>query len=75
MRRAAAVMFQAARAPVPCVIWDMSDGGARLAIARPIAELPSAFSLLLTKDGRLRRNCEVVWTDPQFVGVKFISTG
>jgi len=40
MRRAAAVVLQAAGNPVRCVIWDMSDGGARLAIAHPAAELP-----------------------------------
>lgn len=73
MRRAAAVVLQAAGNPVRCVIWDMSDGGARLAIAYPTAELPCTFSLLLMKDASVRRNCEVVWTDSRFVGVKFIS--
>ena len=73
MRRAAAVVLQAAGNPVRCVIWDMSDGGARLAIAHPAAELPRTFSLLLMKDAGVRRNCEVVWTDGRFVGVKFIS--
>jgi PilZ domain len=73
MRRAAAVVLQAASTPVRCVIWDMSDGGARLAIAHPITELPRKFSLLLTKESSVRRNCEVVWTDDRFVGVKFIS--
>lgn len=73
MRRAAAVILQAAGDPVRCVIWDMSDGGARLAIAYPAAELPRTFSLLLMKDASVRRNCEVVWTDRRFVGVKFIS--
>jgi PilZ domain len=73
LRRGAVVVLQTARTPVRCVIWDMSDGGARLAIAHPTAELPSTFSLLLTRDARVRRNCEVVWTDTRFVGVKFIS--
>jgi hypothetical protein len=73
MRRGAAIMLQAASTPVACVIWDMSDGGARLAIAYPTAKLPRTFSLLLTKDASLGRNCEVVWTDDRFVGVKFIS--
>lgn len=73
MRRAAAVILQAAGNPIRCVIWDMSDGGARLAIAHPAAALPRTFSLLLMKDAGVRRNCEVVWTDSRFVGVKFIS--
>jgi hypothetical protein len=75
MRRAAVVVLQAARTPVGCVIWDMSDDGARLAIAHPIAELPRTFGLLLTKDASVRRNCEVVWTDGRFVGVKFVTDG
>ena len=73
MRRAAAVVLQAAESPVRCVIWDMSDGGARLAIAYPAAALPRTFSLLLMKDAGVRRTCEVVWTDSRFVGVRFIS--
>ena len=71
LRRAAAVVMPAASTQVRCVIWDMSDGGARLAIACPMAELPQAFTLLLTKDASVRRNCQVVWTDSRFVGVKF----
>jgi PilZ domain-containing protein len=73
MRHAGSVVLPAAWTPVRCVIWDMSDGGARLAIAYPTADLPHTFTLLLTKDAKVRRNCEVVWTDSRFVGVKFVS--
>lgn len=73
LRRAAMVSFGQAGTAVPCVIWDMSDGGARLAIARPIADVPRHFMLLLTKDGSVKRVCEVVWTDTRYVGVKFVS--
>jgi hypothetical protein len=72
MRRAAAVIFSPRTRPVPCVIWDMSEGGGRLAIAHPTAELPTKFVLLLTKDATVRRSCEVVWTDSRFAGVKFV---
>ena len=73
MRRAAVVVLDTAQIPLRCVIWDMSDGGARLAVACPSAQLPRTFTLLLTKDASVRRNCQVVWTDSQFVGVKFVS--
>lgn len=73
MRRAAVVVLKTAQIPLRCIIWDMSDGGARLAIACPRAQLPRTFTLFLTKDARVRRNCEVVWADSQFVGVKFVS--
>jgi hypothetical protein len=71
MRRAATVSFGAARAPVDCVIWDMSEGGARLAVALPLAELPPRFTLNLFKDCAVQKDCEVVWSDKRFVGVKF----
>ena len=70
MRRAAAVVLGDQLA-VQCIIWDMSGSGARLAVPRP-GDLPHTFSLLLTKDGSVRRNCEIVWMDTRFVGVKFV---
>jgi PilZ domain len=69
-RRAATVSFGAEKLPVTCVIWDISEGGARLALAHP-ANLPHRFTLNLFRDGSVRRDCEVVWVDGQFVGVRF----
>jgi PilZ domain-containing protein len=71
MRRAALVLYADGQTG-PCVIWDMSDGGARLAIARPTAGLPQRFTLLLKRDGSVTRTCEVIWTDTRYVGVRFI---
>jgi len=71
MRRAALVLHANGQV-APCVIWDMSVGGARLAIAHPSGDVPLRFTLVLTKDGSDRRNCEVVWTDARYVGVKFV---
>jgi hypothetical protein len=74
MRRAAAVIFGAHEPSAHCVIWDMSDGGARLTVARPIATLPHTFTLALaaTRNGSIKRKCEVVWTDARYIGVKFV---
>jgi hypothetical protein len=72
-RRAATVSFGADKPTVPCVIWDISDGGARLAVGHALADLPRQFTLNLFKDGSVKRDCEVVWTDSKFVGVKFTS--
>jgi hypothetical protein len=71
-RRSATVSFGPETPPVTCVIWDISEGGARLAIARPSADLPRHFTLNLYKDGSVQWTCEVVWIDARFVGVKFI---
>jgi hypothetical protein len=35
--------------------------------------LPHHFTLNLFKDGSVKRDCEVVWIDTRFVGVKFTS--
>jgi hypothetical protein len=70
-RRAAEVSFGEGEPAVRCVIWDMSDGGARLAVARPLADLPPTFTLVLPNDAK-HRKCQVVWTDKRYVGVKFI---
>jgi PilZ domain len=71
MRRAALVLHANGQA-APCVIWDMSAGGARIAIAHP-TDAPLWFTLVLTKDGGDRRYCEVVWMDARYVGVKFVA--
>lgn len=72
VRRAARVTFGTAARSIACVIWDLSEGGGRLAVAHPTADLPHHFRLLLSKDATVARRCEVVWTDRRFVGVKFI---
>ena len=70
MRRTAEVLFGPNELPILCVIWDMSESGARLAAARPLMNLPPSFTLLL--EGKVQRKCEVVWTDARYVGVKFV---
>lgn len=70
MRRAAEVLFGSDEPRTRCVIWDISEGGARLAVAYPIMNLPPRFTLLL--EGKIQRKCEIVWTDSRYVGVKFV---
>lgn len=69
-RRAGTVSFGAEKASVDCVIRDLSDGGARLAIALQMADLRHHFTLNRFRDRSVQRNCEVVWMDKRFVGVK-----
>ena len=70
-RRAATLTFGDQKPSVDCVIWDISEGGARLAVALPLANLPHHFTLNLFRGENVQRNCEVVWMDKRYVGVKF----
>jgi hypothetical protein len=70
-RQAALIGHGDGRADTPCVVWDLSDGGARLSAAR-IDALPRAFVLFLGKDRTARRYCRVVWRKGAQVGVQFV---
>jgi hypothetical protein len=73
MRRAGSVSFGADKPSVACcIIWDISEGGAGLAVAHPLADFLHHFTLHLFKDGSVQRNCQSVWMDRRFVGVKFV---
>ena len=56
---------------IPCVIWDQSAEGARLAAPRS-KKLPDTFTLLLSRDGKSRRFCRVAWRSDTQVGIQFI---
>lgn len=57
----------------PCLIVDVSAGGAHL-VVRSSEELPERFSLVFSRDGQLRRECLVAWRKRHAVGVEFIPT-
>jgi PilZ domain len=53
-----------------CLVKDMSDSGARLALGVP--ELaPAEFVLQFAPDGSVGRRCEVRWQRGGDIGVKF----
>ena len=60
------------RALGPCLILDLSGTGARLK-TNASETLPDEFILLLSHDGRLRRQCSVAWRSPTAIGVRFVS--
>lgn len=71
-RRGAQIIIATHVRPLRCVLYDISDGGARLGFADRTISLPHSFTLALYR-GSVRRECEMVWVDERFVGVKFIS--
>jgi hypothetical protein len=56
-----------------CQVCDVSVTGARLEFQPPLFRVPDHFLLLLSYDGRLRRQCAVVWRKRDSVGVEFIA--
>jgi PilZ domain-containing protein len=71
-RQAAWVVLDGGGGKISCVLWDISEGGARIAAAHGNA-LPNVFGLFLTKDGRSRRFCQVVWRRGSQLGVRFVA--
>jgi PilZ domain len=54
----------------PCIVLDISRGGARLACRTPHS-VPDEFRLQLSPDGAVARECRVVWRSATEIGVKF----
>lgn len=65
------VQVDSSRAPIECLIKDMSDSGARLELPPVIRSLPFRFALWLDREGKVQRTCEVVWRRAYSVGVRF----
>jgi len=53
-----------------CTISDVSNTGAQLKLG-PNDDFPDEFSLILSKGGKVRRQCKVVWRDKTRIGVRF----
>ena len=71
MRSAAWISYGSNPTPIPCVLWNVSEGGAHLTAAHSNI-VPDRFVLILNKDDPSRRDCRVVWRKRQHMGVEFI---
>jgi PilZ domain len=56
-----------------CLMSDVSKTGARLRLQNSI-ELPDRFTLLLSRNGRVRRQCSVIWRSENALGVQFLAS-
>jgi hypothetical protein len=54
--------------PIPCVLWEQSETGARIAAAH-CKSLPAVFTLTAGKEVR---HCQVVWRTNAVLGVRFL---
>lgn len=56
---------------IDCMLHNISAGGA-LASVGGIEELPKHFILQIPGNHEIRRPCELIWRDGEWVGMKFI---
>jgi hypothetical protein len=54
-----------------CMVADVSETGARIELESP-GDLPKEFWLLLSRDGKVRRRCELVWQTGEQVGARYL---
>jgi len=70
--RAADIILDNRRAPISCLVRDVSESGLKLQFSSP-HELPKYLHLILSHP-REERLCEVIWRDETEVGLKFIQS-
>ncbi|MGE0698699.1 MAG: response regulator [Hyphomicrobiaceae bacterium] len=70
MLKGGMIAYSGGQATMPCVVRDMSEGGARLQVAHGSA-VPDTFELAVELDGMLVHT-EVAWRSAFEVGVKFL---
>jgi len=60
--------------PLPAVgvLWDVSDGGARLSVAQPEA-LPGTVTITLKRDDTVGTVCRIAWRNQDQIGIEFVS--
>jgi hypothetical protein len=56
-----------------CKMKDVSAGGAKL-VHSFSDELPQELLLSLSRDGKVRRRCQVAWRAKDQIGVRFVAT-
>src|SRR5918992_2831633 len=54
---------------IPCIIWDISNGGAKLAASHPRL-VPEYFTLEFSTS--VHRACKLRWWSKRFIGAKFV---
>lgn len=71
MRQAAWICFGPTRELVPCIVWDLSERGARVAAAHS-STFPNLFALIFSRGDTSHQLCRVVWRAQGHLGVEFV---
>jgi hypothetical protein len=53
-----------------CAVLDISKSGARIALDQSVT-LPVEFTLQMSKNGAVRRQCQLIWRNNNEIGVRF----
>ena len=56
-----------------CNVLDISAEGARLFLDKPLENVPAEFVLRLSRNGKIERDCQLVWREQNEIGVHFSS--
>ena len=67
--KGARIAFKDDRAAIQCVVRNLSDAGACLAVESPVG-IPETFHLVFNT-GEQGRSCRIVWRGKDRVGVAF----
>jgi PilZ domain-containing protein len=70
VRQFATIVSRDRTLSLPCLMLDISSGGARLQL-NETAEIPDQFDLVLSRSGTVQRYCRVVWREQHLIGVEF----
>jgi hypothetical protein len=54
-----------------CAVLDVSASGPMIKIKTP-NDVPDKFTLLMSRNGKVRRECQVVWRSETGIGVQFV---
>jgi hypothetical protein len=68
-----AIISSRGRPPVPCVVRDVSEGGALMDVSHPEL-LPSRFRLIIEATG-FEADCEIIHRAEGAIGVRFAAPG
>jgi hypothetical protein len=71
VRLGATILSPEGKLLAPCLMADVSGTGARL-VVQSSEQIPDQFSLVLSRDGQLRRECHVAWRREKVIGVRFV---
>lgn len=64
----AEISFEGGRRVVPCIIRDVSEGGARIEVATVIG-IPNTFDLIIP--GHKNHSCRVAWRALKEMGLQY----